>query len=79
MGKKSQRPNRNKPKDIPAAASTAVAAPRQAAASAQNPNQCQLMLATFFQLLESEDWAGMLELKSEMNVIANIIENVDPS
>ena len=69
MGKKSRRPNRNKPKDIPAAASTAVAAPRQVITSD---------VATFFRLFRSRDWAGMLQLESEMPAIASRDEGSNP-
>ena len=62
MGKKSRRSNWNKPKDIPAAASTAVAAP----------------VATLKQLYESQDWEGALELESKMSGIAKEFENNDP-
>jgi len=81
MGKKSRRPNRNKPKDIPAAASTAVASPRQVITSAPDdvaavdPNQCELMIATFDQMCVSQDWEGLLEHESEMSAIANSRES----
>ena len=83
MGKKSRRPNRNKPKDLPAAVSPAVAAPRQVITSppvddvaAQNPNQLQLTAATFNQLCASQDSEGMLELESELSAMENRIENL---
>ena len=73
MGKKSRRPNRNKPKDIPAAASTApVAGPRQGITSATDA------VATFKQLFTSQDWAGLLELESKMS-IAKTFESSNPS
>jgi len=71
MGKKSRRPNRNKPKDIPAAASTAVAAPRQ--------EETATVIATYNQLCASLDWAGLLELESEMSAIANNMDYNAPS
>ena len=72
MGKKSRRPNRNKPKEIPAAASTAVAAPRQVITSIADD------IATFNQLVISRDWEGALEVESEVSAIANRSENKDP-
>ena len=63
MGKKNRRPNRNKPKDIPAVASPAVAAPQQVITS---PADDLATFATFNQLNDSEDWEGVLELESEM-------------
>jgi len=71
MGKKSRRPNRNKPKGIPAAAATAVASPRQVITSAND-------VATFKQLYISQDWEGALELESKMSVIANSMERSNP-
>ena len=73
MGKKSRRANRNKPKDIPAANSTAVAAPRQVAASATD-----VLVDTFSQLCNSQDWAGMLELESKMSAIVKTVESSQP-
>jgi len=73
MGKKSRRPNRNKPKDIPAVASPApVAAPRQVITATADD------AATFNQLCVSQDWAGILELESKMSAIAKAFENDDP-
>jgi len=72
MGKKSRRPNRNKSKDIPAAASTAVADPRQVISSPADD------VATFKQMLDSQDWAGILELESKISAIANTRENDNP-
>jgi len=77
MGKKSRKPNRNKPKDIPAGASPAVAAPRQGITSATDA--VLATFATFNQKCDSQDWAGALELESQMNDIANRLENFDPS
>ena len=63
-------------------ASTAVAAPRQMITSANvaalDPNQLKLMIATFNQLIVSQDWAGSLELESEMSAIAKTFESSDP-
>ena len=84
MGKKSRRPNRNnKPKGIPAAASTAVPAPASSAVAAP-PRQVVATatdddVATFNQLYKSEDWAGILELESKMSVIAKTFESSNPS
>ena len=83
MGKKSKRSNWNKPKDIPAAVSPAVASPRQVITSttgvaALDPNQCEQLIATFNQLWESQDWEGALELESEMIVIAKTFESWNP-
>ena len=79
MGKKSRRPHRNKPKDIPAAAATAlVARPRQVITSATD-DVAALLVVTFNQLLDSQDWEGLLELESEMSVIAKLLENTQPS
>jgi len=72
MGKKSRKPNRNKPKDVPAAASTAVAAPRQMVATATDD------FATFHQLFVSRDWARILELESEMTASAKTFESSNP-
>jgi len=76
MGKKSRRPNRNKPQLIPAAASSAVASPQEETddVAAVDPNQ----FATFHQLFASQDWEGALELESEMSAIANISKKEDP-
>jgi len=71
MGKKSRRPNRNKPKGIPAAASPVVASSPQeetATVAALDPNQ-----------FVSEDWEGALELESEMNALVNRSEINNPS
>ena len=75
MGKKSRRPNRNKLKDTPAAASPAVPSPQEETpyGAALDPNQ-----ATFYQLIASQDWAGALELESEMSAIVNRSENENP-
>jgi len=73
MGKKSRRPNRNRPKDIPAVASPPGAAPRQVITSPATD------LLTFHQLCDSEDWEGVLELESEMSDIANRLDNSDSS
>ena len=72
MGKKSRRPNRNKSKDVPAAASTAVADPRQEITSATDD------VATFNQLYKFQDWEGLLELESKMIALANRMESLDP-
>jgi len=77
MGKKSRRPNRNKPKDIPAVASTAVAAPRQMITSAPD-DAAALLIATFSQLCVSQDCEGILELESEMSGIARTFESSNP-
>jgi len=75
MGKKSRRPNRNnKPKDIPAAASPAVASSlRQVVTSAADD------AATFNQLYKYQDWAGALQLESKMSAIAKTFERSNPS
>ena len=39
--------------------------------AALDPNQLQLMIATFDQLIASQDWAGILELESKMSDLAN--------
>jgi len=81
MGKKSRRPNRNnKPKDIPAAASTAavVAALRQVITSATD-NAANLLFTTYNQLCVSRDWEGLLELESEMSAFAKTSESSHPS
>jgi len=70
MGKKSRRPNRNKPKGIPAAALPAVAGPRQVMTSATYIEIINQLIATngenFNQLIASEEWAGLLDPESEM-------------
>jgi len=73
MGKKSRRPNRNKPKGIPAAASTAVAAPWQVVTSPADDavNTLQLMCV-------SQDWAAVLEVEPQMSAIARRSENSNP-
>jgi len=83
MGKKSRRPKRNKPKDIPAAASSpSVASPQDETSheetSATDNVVDNLVIGTFNQLAVSQDWEGLLELESKMSVIANIIESSDP-
>jgi len=73
MGKKSRRPNRNKPKDIPAAASTAVAATGVAT------DQLLQLRDTFNQRCVSQDWEGVLTLESRMAAIAKKVESSHPS
>jgi len=80
MGKKSRRPNRNKPKDIPAVASTAAPQEEETATddvAAQNLNPFDTF-HTFEQLFLSQDWKGALEHESEMNVIAKTFERSHP-
>jgi len=72
MGKKGRRPNRNKPKDIPAAAPSAVAAPRQVITSATDA------VATFDRLRVSQDLSGILDRESEMSDLANRCESSNP-
>jgi len=71
MGKKSRRPNRDKPK---AASTAGVAAPRQVITSTTDD-----AVGTFNQLCASQDWAGLLEVESKMNVIAKTFERSNPS
>jgi len=73
MGKKSRRPNRNKPKDIPAVAAPIVAAPRQVVTSPADDavNSLQLMCV-------SQDWSGALELESKMRAIVKMFESSNP-
>jgi len=83
MGKKSRRPNRKKPKDIPAVASTAAAAAPQeeetANDAALDPNQCEQVIgATFHQLIDSQDWEGALEHESEISAMAKKFERSNP-
>ena len=76
MGKKSRRPNRNKLKDTPAAASSpAVPSPQEETpyGAALDPNQ-----ATFYQLIASQDWAGALELETAISALANRRESLNP-
>ena len=72
MGKKSRRPNRNKPKDTPAPASSAVASPRQMITSTTDD------VATFMQLYTSRDWAGLLEIESKMIAVVKMFESSNP-
>ena len=65
MGKKSRKPKRNKPKDIPV--------PRQVTPSAADD------LETYLQLIESQDWEEILELESKMSAFANTSESSDPT
>jgi len=75
MGKKSRRPNREKKKDIPAAASTAVAA----VVAPLTQDQLNHLIATFNQLYNSRDWEGALALESQMTRVAKIFEIPNPS
>jgi len=89
MGKKSRRPNRNKPKEIPAVASHSpppppppVASPQEEIATddfdALDSNQWGLLIDTLARRSFSEDWAGVLELESKAIAMATIIGHAVP-